>query len=783
MGKVADEESRIRELAKTNVDIDEGNSARNFLEKKEYSLTEFRELVRSNHTGHLYDRWKSHWIRQGNDWANAWGQADEQALEKLKGIHFGKLNGWRWGRLKHLIESVGCLYEGGKAAVAAFEPVWGGESGPAARESLQKFNSKSQFAAEQSWPKLLEHVDTMAHESSEVLRRLVEWGGTDSGVKGVYNQFYSHINSDSDEGHRGSMHELIDLLNEYQGDGDLPVGASPQQIADFFAAGLGEFVDSILGDTGEEQASGAQWLDHFCTRYSSAIELYREAVKDATEAIEKIQGTFTQNVNGLDMDLNPFADLPGAKKSVKKPKKSAGEPNDRGQGRSQGESTGTGGVSTGSGGVSTGSGTPSGTGGAAPTEPASGPATTPAGGTNPVTGQPLEVDPATGQPYPIDPTTGQPVKDIGDDQDTTTVKHGEKEISVTEPSKTGEMQVGVDDGKGGIKNYKLDFDPENNPKDGKEEGAGGGAGGYGPQGAGKEGAVGKGASAEGEVHKPGEDGKIRIKDGDLEIVAEQPLGPDGATVVTIDDGKGEPETMVLGDKEDVDEFNRRLAQDEEQLADTREQLESRGDDASKREWDELNKAEESFRERGGHLDIEDGDKGDPGKEADKESSAQKSAFDEATSDSKSPGIGKSAFDDDPKGASGVSGGGSGGGAGVAGAGGGGGGAGVGSSPQLEDGARSGVAGPTTGGGGVGAGVGAAPAADGAASGSGKAMGGGMMGAPMGAMGGGGGGGGGDEQRSSNAAYQVQDSGLFEPAVSEGPFGVARISGDLNEEDS
>jgi hypothetical protein len=55
----------------------------------------------------------------------------------------------------------------------------------------------------------------------------------------------------------------------------------------------------------------------------------------------------------------------------------------------------------------------------------------------------------------------------------------------------------------------------------------------------------------------------------------------------------------------------------------------------------------------------------------------------------------------------------------------------------------------------------------------------MMGAPMGGMGGGGGG---DEQRSTNAAYQVHGA-LFEPEVAEGPFGVARISGSLDDEEA
>jgi hypothetical protein len=78
-------------------------------------------------------------------------------------------------------------------------------------------------------------------------------------------------------------------------------------------------------------------------------------------------------------------------------------------------------------------------------------------------------------------------------------------------------------------------------------------GGFGPQGTPAPGMDGK-PGPDG-AYRPGPDGKIHIQDGDLKITAERPQGPDGPTVVTVDDGKGEPTTYTLdekhGDKTDL----------------------------------------------------------------------------------------------------------------------------------------------------------------------------------------------------------------------------------------
>ena len=191
----------------------------------------------------------------------------------------------------------------------------------------------------------------------------------------------------------------------------------------------------------------------------------------------------------------------------------------------------TGGGGGGTGGGTGGGGTGGGTGGGAEVPSTEQP------GTNPVTGKPLEVDPETGKPYPIDPETGEAIKDAGDDRDTLTVEQGDRTIEMNEPDAEGEMEISVDDGSGEPKEYKLDFSAE----EGTEGTAGDGeqAGEFGPEGS-KDGAE--------QIYRPGPDGKIHIEDGDLKITAEQPEGPDGPTVVTVDDGTGEPTTYTLGEE-------------------------------------------------------------------------------------------------------------------------------------------------------------------------------------------------------------------------------------------
>jgi hypothetical protein len=175
------------------------------------------------------------------------------------------------------------------------------------------------------------------------------------------------------------------------------------------------------------------------------------------------------------------------------------------------------------------------------------PTTKPAEGMNPITGKPLEVDPATGKPFPIDPKTGEALNGLGDHQERVRVQQGDNTIAMSEPDNNGKMDVSVDDGAGHQKDYKLAFDDVKGDvnADGKlDPGAAGKVGDFGPSGGQNEGAPG----ADG-VFKPGADGKIHIQDGNLKITAERPDGPGGSTVVTVDDGKGEPAKYTLDAKD------------------------------------------------------------------------------------------------------------------------------------------------------------------------------------------------------------------------------------------
>jgi hypothetical protein len=168
----------------------------------------------------------------------------------------------------------------------------------------------------------------------------------------------------------------------------------------------------------------------------------------------------------------------------------------------------------------------------------------PAPAVNPVTHAPLETDPNTGQPYPIDPVSGASIKDVAPGQDAITVQQGANKISMEEPDQGGKMGISVDDGSGHTKDYKLDFgDDKVQPlpdatHDHRYQGLAGRdpAPGTDDQGSG------------GKSYQPGPDGKIHILDGALEITAARPDGPGGQTVVTVDDGKGEPTKYTLGEQ-------------------------------------------------------------------------------------------------------------------------------------------------------------------------------------------------------------------------------------------
>lgn len=151
------------------------------------------------------------------------------------------------------------------------------------------------------------------------------------------------------------------------------------------------------------------------------------------------------------------------------------------------------------------------------------------------------------EPYPVDPKLGE-VGEVAGDQGRLTVEHGGHTFTMTEPGEDGGMAITVGNDDGDLRDYRLDFGAD----EVTDESSGGnstddvqdGQSDFGPRGsaAPDDSAV--------QVHRPGPDGKIHIKDGDIEIIAEQPQGPDGPTVVTIDNGEGDPVTYTFGDAVD-----------------------------------------------------------------------------------------------------------------------------------------------------------------------------------------------------------------------------------------
>jgi hypothetical protein len=247
----------------------------------------------------------------------------------------------------------------------------------------------------------------------------------------------------------------------------------------------------------------------------------------------------------LKLPEDPFADV--------------GKATDDG-GPTKASSSSGGGVDSGGGGVNSGGG-----GGVTPPPSASvgpqpKPPEVPDPNLNPVTHQALETNPATGQPYPIDPHTGAAIKTDTTTPESMTVEQGDHKIAMTEPGADGRMAITVGDGSGTAKDYQLDFDQA---KDGAAPGAtsaDGAAPGTTSTGVPAHGTA-PGATAPGGTaghepgaqpapdggYRPGPDGKIHIEDGPLKITAEQPEGAGGPTVVTVDDGSGEPVKYTLGD--------------------------------------------------------------------------------------------------------------------------------------------------------------------------------------------------------------------------------------------
>ncbi|HKS49404.1 MAG TPA: hypothetical protein VJT49_30705 [Amycolatopsis sp.] len=265
----------------------------------------------------------------------------------------------------------------------------------------------------------------------------------------------------------------------------------------------------------------AKWVaGSFTPEFQGLIDAFDNYCETAHTTVEQQLGALSDYMKGYHNEFTESAQT--------------GDPSTRPSG--DGGTGNGGGGGTGGGGSGGGGGAmPSGGGGSMPSTPTPGtqdPAAVAEAakkeaeqGTNPLTGKPLEINPETGEPYPIDPKTGEAIKDSGQPE-TVTVQQGDNKIEMSEPDKQGKMDIKVDDGHGNAKDYKLDWG------DGKT---------------GQDGAPADPAHQTGEkTYTPGPDGKIHIEDGNLKITAERPQGPDGPTVVTVDDGTGKPTTYTLG---------------------------------------------------------------------------------------------------------------------------------------------------------------------------------------------------------------------------------------------
>ncbi|WP_019807025.1 hypothetical protein, partial [Saccharomonospora halophila] len=274
-------------------------------------------------------------------------------------------------------------------------------------------------------------------------------------------------------------------------------------------------------------------LGEFCGMYQQKATEFHGHGQGFVAAISECYSALTESL-GEELDPDPFAEPDTEGQGVHQPGAAAGGASGAGAG-SGGMPGGAGGSGSAPGGGAGSAGVPSAEDMMPDTEQA----------TNPVTGEELEVNPETGEPYPIDPETGEAVKDAAE-QDTVTVEKGDRTFEMTEPGEDGTMGISVADGSGEPRDYTLDFGTDGSPNGGMAEGAAGEAEDFGPDGR-TSGEAGEGEGPGGEkIHRPGPDGTIRIQEDGFELTAEQPQGPDGPTVVTVDDGQGEPTTYTLG---------------------------------------------------------------------------------------------------------------------------------------------------------------------------------------------------------------------------------------------
>lgn len=409
------------------------------------------------------------------------------------------------------------------------------------------------FAEFRSDIDLLRSAHEFISEGGEVLEgawkeNTAEWTG---GAKDAAQQANDNISEAADtlsQAMGGAPDVLVDCVNTIESAvvefvkctldnyGDGTVGGYTLRLVDRYIDGVKSLPTQIeeekndwfgVDDSEELQARLEEYegnLRGFIADYQAKASAFHENASFAFQDIQSVYlDTFT--TLGQEIEPNPFAALDAANGAI-------GEiavPSGMGSGAVPGVGGVPEAVPSPGGGAGAGMG-----GGAMPSVDDLG-IDAPDMGTNPVTGEELETDPETGDPYPIDPVTGEAVKDA-DNRQQLTVSQGDNTFTMTEPDGEGKMSVTVEGGDGELSEYRLDFDTEDGSPDSEdldEES-------FGPQGA---------TGTDEQIYRPESDGKIHIEDAGIKITAEQPEGPDGPTVVTVDNGDGEPVTYTLGETE------------------------------------------------------------------------------------------------------------------------------------------------------------------------------------------------------------------------------------------
>ncbi|NIH82640.1 hypothetical protein [Amycolatopsis viridis] len=232
------------------------------------------------------------------------------------------------------------------------------------------------------------------------------------------------------------------------------------------------------------QAWAKSWLAEFCGWFAGLVGELQAMCENTRVAV-------ASQWSALNTELQKVPDNPFAGVGEAAPPRSGG-----------GSGGGSGRGSPGSGpGMGNGGGTAGGGGGGAGAPPVAPPTTPP------------PAVPAA--PPPVIPPVTAPA--AADELDTLTVQRGDSTLEMTEPDRTGRMNIKIDSGPGVAKDYQLDWGAADPVRP---------------------------------AYTPGADGKIHIDDGALHITAERPGGETGPTVVTVDDGTATPTTYTLGEKPD-----------------------------------------------------------------------------------------------------------------------------------------------------------------------------------------------------------------------------------------